>query len=424
MDFHITNRVFIAKNIAVESVNGAEVTFILGKKPDVSGSGTDAIRGVRIEAGSVSGFTISNGFTYNSPTVSYDATRGGGIYCVSKNCIVTNCVITGNNAYDEGGGIFCNNGGNIIDCKIVGNKTGSGYGGGGGIACISNVNVSFCEILNNSAFIAGGVFCHAGGLVNNCFISDNIAELFGGGAYCYLSGTITDCEIVNNISSNFGGGFFARHGGAARRCRIIANNAKYGGGACLDTGGAMTNCLIINGNTAEFGGGVYIKNQGAVHSCTIGGNNANQKGGGIVCSNAVGEVANSIFYHNSAFIEGNNWYVEALSNLIFSYCCTTLANLLPGANGCISDNPEFINRTLNDYHLSGISPCRNAGFNLPWALAPGAIDLDHNPRIEEGTIDMGCYEFIPEPGFYLLFVIYQLLFINYWRKFETVNRKP
>jgi len=83
--------------------------------------------------------------------------------------------------------------------------------------------------------------------------------------------------------------------------------------------------------------------------------------------------------------------------LIFSYCCTTLANLLPGNNGCISDDPDFINWMINDYILEDFSPCHNAGFNLPWALAPGAIDLDHNPRIEEGIIDIGCYESIPEP---------------------------
>jgi len=57
------------------------------------------------------------------------------------------------------------------------------------------------------------------------------------------------------------------------------------------------------------------------------------------------------------------------------------------------------------------SPCIDTGAIMPWMT--GATDLDGNPRIHDGQVDMGCYEFVPEPGFYLLFIIYYLSFIIY-----------
>ena len=50
----------------------------------------------------------------------------------------------------------------------------------------------------------------------------------------------------------------------------------------------------------------------------------------------------------------------------------------------------------------------NAEINMPW-MNPPQTDLDGNPRIIGGQVDMGSYEFIPEPT---LFIIY------YRRKFK------
>jgi len=69
-----------------------------------------------------------------------------------------------------------------------------------------------------------------------------------------------------------------------------------------------------------------------------------------------------------------------------------------------------------DYHLLEGSPAIETGVVMPWMT--GATDLDGNPRITGGKVDMGCYEFVPEP---CLFIIYYLSFIIYYRnrKLET-----
>jgi len=89
---------------------------------------------------------------------------------------------------------------------------------------------------------------------------------------------------------------------------------------------------------------------------------------------------------------------------------------LPGGIGCIIENPDFVDLVLNDYHLLAGSPCIDTGTNMAW-MDPPATDLDGNPRVQDGTVDMGCYEFVPEPCC-LLLVIFQLFFIIYCQRFN------
>jgi len=104
--------------------------------------------------------------------------------------------------------------------------------------------------------------------------------------------------------------------------------------------------------------------------------------------------------------------------LPYYYNCCTWPEISGAPNGVenITNNPEFLNITAGNYQLDiDISPCVNTGTNLPWTLAPGAKDLEGNPRVNDGIVDMGAYESIPEP--FLIINCYLLFIIYYRRKF-------
>jgi hypothetical protein len=89
---------------------------------------------------------------------------------------------------------------------------------------------------------------------------------------------------------------------------------------------------------------------------------------------------------------------------------------LNDAGGNITNEPLFVNAAAGNYHVQLDSPCIDAGTNLPWMA--GATDLDGNPRIVDGRVDIGCYEYIPEPavwGVLMLFTIYKVR-CTIWQK--------
>ena len=191
----------------------------------------------------------------------------------------------------------------------------------------------------------GGVWCSSqSSLVTNCVIAGN-AGAVGAGAY---SGTLVNCKLTNNIAFGLG----------------------WGGGA---NGSILINCLLT-GNRTDYRGAAAANC--ALSSCTVA-TNIGQTTSVESC-----KLTNCISYYNTpdngSIGQGNN----------YNSCCTIP---LPssGAN-TITNPPAFLNLAGGDFHLMPTSPCINAGSNSFISLA---TDLDNNPRVVAGVVDLGAYEF-------------------------------
>ncbi|MBN2507954.1 MAG: PKD domain-containing protein, partial [Verrucomicrobia bacterium] len=179
-DMDGASRVVVDRPITVGSVNGPEATLIVGG---------EWMRCVYLDANAVlSGFTLTNGHADEV---------GGGVRSETGG-VVTNCILTGNEALGEDatGGGAC--GGTLHNCSLIGNAVlGSDDTAGGGAA---NATLYGCVLSGNWSDESGGGADDC--LLYNCVLSGNSAG-YGGGA-CY--GTLYNCTLTDNSARGWGAG--------------------------------------------------------------------------------------------------------------------------------------------------------------------------------------------------------------------------
>jgi len=238
---YVTNRVVVDKDILLISLSGPGSTFIVGDTGGASdglGSDTDrSIRGVYNSAGIVSGFTVTNGHSYEYLISANFANNGGGVLqpVNDASVYVTNCVIK-NNAAAQGGGISYY--GAAYNCEILDN-TASGGGYGGGTVSLPAYN----SIVRGNSTGNGYGGATRWGSFYNCLIYDNTSRYMGAIAW----GSIYNCTVVDNNTYDASG-----HGWGA----AVAESS-------------VSNCIVYYNDSASgpdnWSGGTWM------YSCTVSG---------------------------------------------------------------------------------------------------------------------------------------------------------
>jgi hypothetical protein len=248
--------------------------------------------------------------------------------------------------------VYLANGAALIGFTLTNGATVASSGGYGGGIWFETALASNCVVVGNAAgYNAGGAIAHGRATLVNCTLARNRARLAGGGAQgCVLVG----CTLVGNFAGNTGGGSIS---------------------------GVLTNCAVIGNSAVSDGGGSYGEK---LVNCTVAGNAAFGKNATNTAAGGVGNsslCANCVVYFNTAPV-WSNYYDSPMS-----YSCTTPAAIGPDN---ITNAPVFVDLANGDLHLQSNSPCINAGRN---SYITFSTDLDGNPRIVGGTVDMGAYEF-------------------------------
>ncbi len=408
----LTNRLYISEPILVQSMNGSEYTTISGA-PGTNGSNDlDSIRGVYMENGaSLVGFTVTSGYTINFQAASGSDQQGAGLW-VGEDCVVSNCVISGNVTDWDGGGAYLDRKATLINCTLTENRA---HMGGGVFADESRPKVTDCLVSNNIAtYQGGGVRITDYAEVLRCTIVDNTSDGDGGGVYSWETGTITECHIARNHADNGagaymyggagggrlldctleeneatvdGGGLYMGYNTLATTCMVKSNSAnQYGGGAYLKSSGTLDGCVLAGNTVLQQGGGAYLKDGGTVRSCTLSQNESVGTGGGIRF-NGGGTLQNSIVWDNLSNTNGQNVAIYGKAPAI-TYSCAP-EGLTHGVDNCITNDPIFNDPATINLQLMAGSPCVNTGDNNAWSTVN---DIAGNPRQSSGVLDMGAYE--------------------------------
>ncbi len=327
---------------------------------------------------------------------------------------------------------------NFHHCRIEYAKAiyGESNMNGGGIRMEGEGQFSFYKttFFHNHSYLHGGgaYFKNAEPNFHECIFKDNYAghpptelETFGSGGGLlgiHGGGNITNSTFLNNTATGVGGGLCLDSSDVVINNNVFKYNyAIIGGGmgylrSTPENG--INNNLIADNASTFFGGGIgFIVFEGTMMNNTIVNNQSSMGGGMYLNDGASPVVTNTIFWGNQASVpEQSQVFIwDVFSDPGFYYCNMQYGvDGIGGAGfegdyiGCIETDPLFAGDGDHPYRLLGNSPAINAGDpDTDTSLLPEK-DLAGNPRVVNGHIDIGAYEYQgeAEEGFAVAFNVF------------------
>ncbi|MEZ0611428.1 choice-of-anchor Q domain-containing protein [Fibrella sp. WM1] len=327
----------------------------------------------------------------------------------------------------------------VTNCQFIDNMILPSLSGGGAIAFQAN-NGAICQLRIEGSVFQGSTAGYGGAVslvtqggtlatyISNTTFERNVAQEGGAVSARYLERatgnqvSITRCQFIGNQAYFLAGALVTgTQPIEISQCQFIGNNVIYtspsGGGGAIDASSctlAQYRDCLFSGNTAYRGGAVYSTSiakwtEQVFINCTFTNNAASVVGGafyndqfgqarpGSTFPNAtITRLTNCILWGNTAptspayhAVYGSEYSNRPLTNysLIQGYDPV----IYIGANNLARD-PVFINAQSSNYRLSTNSPAINAG-DPATAMYLTTTDLDGNPRLRGGRVDMGAYEF-------------------------------
>ncbi|MDJ0554508.1 MAG: peroxidase family protein [Microcoleaceae cyanobacterium MO_207.B10] len=301
--------IVFAPDVQGETINLTSGQLRIDKDINIDGNENNP---VRIDAGgnsrvlnindgdnNVQSQVTIDGVIVSDGNVSNTGGDGGGILN-REDLTLSNSIVSGNTANEDGGGIFNSRTGKITitNSTIRNNQTMEGYASGAGIFNSGEAEISDSEISNNFANdTGGGVYTLPPGntTIINSTITGNSANNDGGGVFVYGDTEIVDSTISNNValSAIADGGGISNFGNAEiRNSTIIGNSAGDDGGGIYNKDNVfgkvstvvITNSTIRENTAASDGGGVFNFGVAEIEDTTITENNAPDAHGSGIAS--------------------------------------------------------------------------------------------------------------------------------------------
>lgn len=447
---NLTGTKIIGGNVVIDGGNQITLSGSSGYRHFVVNAGASLdLKNIVLTQGYFNG---EGGAVYNSGFLALDhatiqnsvgSLHGGAIATVGA-VDITDSVLAGNKA-SSGGALYANtanarvsiHNSSLHDNEARSNSNTEGRGGALYVVGGAVVDVTSSEIHDNFGIRGGGVYVTAtGSTVNfsNARVYKNTGQYSGGGMENWRIATLRNTVFSEN-TARIGGGIMNQTGQLdAADSTFYANQELapgYGGGAINNYSGQMTLTRVtFQGNTAVGGGGGIENAFGAtanLTNVTFSGNAAGNTGGvtgGLHNYQATASLVNVTFAKNtSPSGAGSALYNENHPDNHLYLKNVLIADSAPAGNCNFKKAPD-----LSDSNLSTDATCNfgagrdsvklkigplenNGGATETHRLLPGsrAINRGTNAgcpptdqrgitRVQDGTCDVGAFEFVPCAG--------------------------